>query len=642
MTMSLPIEEIVDRCIEEIRRGRATVEECLLRYPEHRRHLEPLLRAAAAISALPHGEQAATTDPQQRLAFMAALRETPQQRRRRRMPSLPVLFGAGAFRVIGPAFALAALAVAFVLGGGTPATASTLTVFDGEVQRLDGVAWTTMRDGDELEAGVRMRTGITGYALLTFPDGSTMALDPLTELTIETLAVAPRRIEVRQQSGRLWHDIVHDKTVGARFVVLTPDARVEVLGTVFETTVDASTGQTDVATADGEVRVVAGQQAVPVGRGETLRTRKPTIGAISTAPLLDSAITVSGPFAAAIMAADGRGTGVRVDGVVFRQLRGVTTSREDGVQRFDLQDIDTGEFTLILQRYADGAGEIVLDTPGRQQRFTVEAGTRTARLPLRLEIVEGLPSHVATALQSAGDAVAPTARVAVSDRTKAAVDLATQGKEATPAARVTAARTPTATAKTTGTKTSTPAATQRVTDRDTTATQTPSATPTRAVPTAVPTTGASVTAIDVAVVAYTQRLRAAIASGKLDTIRAALSEAVTGDSTTLKSRRVAVIASALENKTNAQRIGTLFVSGQDAALRDSLRAALSVNGGDGRARFDAAIVIADARRLKQLSEQRTPTPTATPPSTTATPTVTATSSATIRPTATQPITLPTR
>lgn len=632
MTAPLPIDQIVDRCVEEIRGGRATVEECLLRYPEHRRELEPLLRAAAVMSALPRGEQAAP-DPRQRLAFMTALRETPQQRRRRRwLPSRRVLFGTGAFRVIGPAFALAALAIALVLGGGgTPATASTLTVFDGEVHRLDGVEWKSMRDGDELEAGVRMRTGAAGYALITFPDGSTVALDPLTELTIETLAVAPRRIEVRQQSGRLWHDIMHDETDGSRFVVLTPDARVEVLGTVFETTVDASTGQTDVATVDGEVRVVAGEHAVPVGRGETLRARKSNLGEVSTAPLLDSALTVRGPFAAAIMAADGRGTGVRSDGVVFRQLRGVTTAREGGVQRFDLQDIDTGEFTLVLQRYADGAGEVMLDTPGGQQRFALDAGARTARLPLRLVSVEGVPSLVATGLQSADAAAAPTARVTKSDRTKDATELAAEGKDTTAAARATATKTPTPRATERAEERKTPLTTGRAEDRTATATRAPSTTPTRPAPTATATRTA--TTVDPAVVAYTQRLRAAIASGKLDTTRAALSEAIAGDNAGLKRARVAVIAAALKNETNAQRIGTLFASGQNAALRDSLRMALSEVDGDAREQFDEAIEKADERRLKQLSEQRTPTATPSRTATT-TSTVTATSSAIIRPTAT--------
>ena len=613
MTSSLPIEEIVDRCVEEIRGGRATVEDCLRRYPEQRDMLEPLLRAVAAMSALPRGGQPAP-DPARRAAFMAALRETPQQRRARRLPPIRMLFGAGAFRVVGPAFALAALAIALVLGGGgTPASASTLTVFEGQVERLDGVAWRVMRDGEEVLPGVRMRTSEDGYALVTFPDGSTVVLDPRTEITVETLASAPRRVEVRQQSGRLWHDVVHDASPGARFVVVTPDARVEVFGTVFETSVDARSGQTDVATVDGEVRVIAGDRTVPVGRGEVLSASKSTVKAVTTAPLLDSALTVSGPFAAAIMAPDGRGTGVRTDGVVFRQLRGVTTSRRSGMQRFDLQNVDQGEFTLVLVRYGDGEGEVVLDGPAGQQRFSVSGGTRVARLPLRLEVVEGVPAFVAQALQGGDDLAAPTARVAQSERTKDAVDLASEAKAAA-STRVAAERTPTP-AKVSKEEEKRPDSGREEKDerekKPPTPTRTPIATPTQATFTATPTPTPRASATpDAALVAYQQRLRAAIATGKVETVRAVLAEALSGDNASLKRGRVALIATALENETNAQRIGAVFVAGQEAGLRDAMRAALSEGGGEGRGRFDAAIAAADARRQKQ-PEQRTPTVTPT-------------------------------
>jgi hypothetical protein len=43
------IEEILTTCIEEIRTGKTTLEECLARYPEIRRELEPLLKTAINI-----------------------------------------------------------------------------------------------------------------------------------------------------------------------------------------------------------------------------------------------------------------------------------------------------------------------------------------------------------------------------------------------------------------------------------------------------------------------------------------------------------------------------------------------------------------------------------------------------------------
>ncbi|TAK78921.1 MAG: hypothetical protein EPO16_02810 [Dehalococcoidia bacterium] len=619
MTRRLPVDEIVDRCVEEIRSGRSTVEECLRRYPELNHELEPLLRAAEALSALPRTVQAFSPDPHQRAAFMATLRETPQQRRRWQ-PSLPALLGTGAFRIIGPAVALAALAVVAVFGGGggTPAAASTLTVFDGEVQRLDSAEWRPMRDGDTVEPGVRLRTGAAGHALLTFPDGSTVALDPLTELAVETIAVAPRRVEVRQLSGRLWHDVVHDETAGARFVVLTPDARVEVAGTVFETIVDVSTGQTDVATVDGEVRVVAGSQTVPVGRGETLRASAATIQSVSTAPLLDGALTVNGPFAAAIMATDGRGAGVRTDGVVFQQLRGVTTSRQDGHQRFDLQDAGSGDLVLVLQRYGEGGGEIVLDTAHGQQRFKINAETRLTRLPLRLEVFEGLPAFAVTAPPVADDAApVPAARIVTSDRTKDAVELG-QGKEGRGSGRATTARTPTP-----NNATSAPASPATDRDSDRTATRTPDVTPT---PSPTPSVAATNAVPDAAVLAYAQRLRIAIASGRPEAIRAALLEAVAGDNSALRRRQVAVIASALGDDTNALRIGSLFVSGDNGALRDSLRTVLAELGNDARETFDDAVAHASERRQQQSSDDNR-TPTATPRA--ATPATTTTATATL-------------
>ena len=47
------IEDILSSCIEDIRAGKATVEECLVRYPERRQELEPLLKMASSIKSPP-------------------------------------------------------------------------------------------------------------------------------------------------------------------------------------------------------------------------------------------------------------------------------------------------------------------------------------------------------------------------------------------------------------------------------------------------------------------------------------------------------------------------------------------------------------------------------------------------------------
>lgn len=47
------IEQILDECLELIRSNRATIAECLAKYPEYAAELEPLLEMALSIEELP-------------------------------------------------------------------------------------------------------------------------------------------------------------------------------------------------------------------------------------------------------------------------------------------------------------------------------------------------------------------------------------------------------------------------------------------------------------------------------------------------------------------------------------------------------------------------------------------------------------
>lgn len=53
----MTVEAILDQCLEDIRQRHASVADCLARYPEYAKDLEPLLRAALAL------EQAADVQP---------------------------------------------------------------------------------------------------------------------------------------------------------------------------------------------------------------------------------------------------------------------------------------------------------------------------------------------------------------------------------------------------------------------------------------------------------------------------------------------------------------------------------------------------------------------------------------------------
>lgn len=449
-------EEVLDRCVEEIVSGRASVRECLDRYPEHRAVLEPALQDVAALLTLP--VPAPQPRPARRQAFMAAIRETPQQAPRRRfgLPSLPSIpwfeapsFGLGglAMRMV-PAAAVALLAIVVVLaqGGGT-ASAATLTVFAGQVERQVDGAWAPLDDGAAVNEGDSIRTMPSSRALLTFPDGSTAALDPDTEVELARLDIDGRRqIELTQATGRLWNDVV---TVAGStsYVVVTPHATVEARGTVFETVVD---GDTAVSTSDGLVRVTAANSSVEVLAGQIVRAAAGTIDAPKQIPFIGE-ITVRGPLAAALSSPDGAATGLLPSGVVFRQVPGVTTTvpGEGEQQRMFVGNVEPGVYSLVLRRYEAGDGIVIVETPSGRLNIPVPASVQTARVLVAIDVLDDgvFMRALDTQIEVVEAAAAPAVRVVETARSRDAVALNV------------AAAVETATATTTPTTTPTPEAT---------------------------------------------------------------------------------------------------------------------------------------------------------------------------------------
>ena len=140
-TAGVPLEEIVDQCVDAIAAGRLTLEEALAQWPVQREALEPLLEVAIAMHELPPIPDRAP-DPDRRAAFMEAMASTPQDTapgaasERSWLGGLIAAFPRVA-AVAAPAAVIAIVARTFVLStGGDTASASTLTIFAGAVEHL--------------------------------------------------------------------------------------------------------------------------------------------------------------------------------------------------------------------------------------------------------------------------------------------------------------------------------------------------------------------------------------------------------------------------------------------------------------------------------------------------------------------------
>lgn len=453
MTDQQTLASIVDGCIEDVLLGILTVEECLDRWPEHRAELEPLLRSAVAVSLIPVPD--VQPNPARRAAFMAELRATPQETPRFRMPSLPVLslpaFGLGGsmFRfasVAAPAAVVAVIALVLVWSGSSStASAATLTVFAGSVeQQVDG-DWQPVADGATLDEGATIRTLDAALAMLTFPDGSTATVDASTQVALERISLNGERvISLSQSAGRIWNDVVPIQQ-GDSYVIRTPHAVVAVHGTVFETVVD---GDTAVSTAEGLVSLGQDQFRVDVLAGQIVRATTQSISAPEAAPNLGE-VRVSGPVSAYLTSPQGAATGVLMNGLVFRQIPGITTTateEADGskLQQIVLGDAEPGEYSLVLRRYAPGEGTITVETAAGSFAVTIPENVAIARLPLAVNSTgDGTPALVAlnTELESVGEV--PPVRVVETERSRQAemVEAAPQATER-PAAVATEASNP--------------------------------------------------------------------------------------------------------------------------------------------------------------------------------------------------------
>ena len=136
------------------------------------------------------------------------------------------------------------------------------------------------------QQGDVVRTGTASHAILTFYDGSTIEVEPDSELIVETLEATSAGdilMTMRQNLGRSWHVVSRALTRDSKYEVRTPTATATVRGTAFLVSVEPS-GRTNVQTTDGLVHAIAAgfEVAVPPG----FETNIDTGGAPPDAPTL--------------------------------------------------------------------------------------------------------------------------------------------------------------------------------------------------------------------------------------------------------------------------------------------------------------------------------------------------------------------
>lgn len=170
-----------------------------------------------------------------------------------------------------------------------------VTFVDGEtwVLALGSDTAISLTKGDQLGIGATLTTGVDGNVNLKFGDGSTLQMEPNSELTLDTLSsfdgygVVDSRLRLNQGAVKTR---VIKRRPASRFTITTPSAVAAVRGTEYRvSSIDGPTPIMRGEVFEGLVDVNTDQnkQAVPAGfgitakKGEALKEPKPLLPAPS-------------------------------------------------------------------------------------------------------------------------------------------------------------------------------------------------------------------------------------------------------------------------------------------------------------------------------------------------------------------------
>jgi len=280
-------------------------------------------------------------------------------------------------KVTGPVVLGFLLFTAFGVGGGfggrALAAATTVTIISGDIQVRHGstASFASANDGDVLVAGDTVRTGDDSRAVLTYFEGSTVSIEPNSELTIEkasALTDGSTIVLMQQNFGRTWHVVTKLVTGNSKYEVKTPASTASVRGTAFQ--VDSDGERTIVTTTEGTVvdRVAdpdhQGQTVdVPVPAGTTHEQKKnarPAPTAAAPQPERTVTVTLDDP-SSLVVDAQGRANGMDRNGKKRLETPGAQLVKtNDGKLQIVLPNVSDGRLETLVRK-ADG-GEVDVQT----------------------------------------------------------------------------------------------------------------------------------------------------------------------------------------------------------------------------------------------------------------------------------------
>jgi outer membrane protein assembly factor BamB len=313
------------------------------------------------------------------------------------------------------AIALVLIAAIVIVGASQllevePASASscTLTIFRGEVslQQPETADWISANDGMSLVAGDKIKTAPESNALITFLDGSTVEMEPETELSIvkvDATEDGSSSVGIKQWVGRTWSRVARLVDAESTYEVETLSAVAVARGTLIDTEVTPE-GTTTGKAFEGAIEILTDDQQLLLPAGQEIII--PMDGSASdpsdvSPPASQLRVAVSSEAWLQLIDPLGRSVGIVPPGIELNQIPSATASGSPGTaQTLEINEPLSGESELIL--YSQESATVSLDMQAfsndvtqfqESRNLELEEG-QVYRIPLELTVVNELITQV--------------------------------------------------------------------------------------------------------------------------------------------------------------------------------------------------------------------------------------------------------
>jgi hypothetical protein len=154
--------------------------------------------------------------------------------------------------------------------GHSTAKAAVITFCEGDtqLQRAGASGWIAVEEKETLAENDVVKTGVNSRITITFLNGSTIELEPGTQVEIKELANGKTRVtRLRQEIGETWSKVEKLVDTESRYEIETPAAVAAVRGSQMIVVVIAN-GTTSVGNVEGSISVMAQGEEVVVPEGK--------------------------------------------------------------------------------------------------------------------------------------------------------------------------------------------------------------------------------------------------------------------------------------------------------------------------------------------------------------------------------------